>query len=310
MMHARIPSIFATLALLLAGTAYAADEAPAPGKLGPKTEEFRRVQKELNTVLGQLAGLQLKYRTADEEKRSDILQQSRDLIAKGEKIEPRLIKAAEEAYAEAPNTDPGIAEFLARLLLQKLQEDDYEPAARIGKLLVENRCPMKELFCWAGVAAFSVSDFDSAERYLGDAEKEGYFKAPTKDDKLAPVGEVQLHLLPYYKKAWEVEKGIRDAEAKADDLPRVLLKTSKGDIELELFENEAPNTVANFISLVEKKFYDGLTFHRVLGGLHGPGRRSQWNRQGRAGLPHRLRMLPAQSPPPLPRRLEHGPRRP
>src|SRR5262249_3495261 len=46
-------------------------------------------------------------------------------------------------------------------------------------------------------------------------------------------------------------------------LPRVRLKTTQGDIELELFENEAPNTVANFISLVEKKFYDGKVFDRV-----------------------------------------------
>jgi cyclophilin family peptidyl-prolyl cis-trans isomerase len=35
-------------------------------------------------------------------------------------------------------------------------------------------------------------------------------------------------------------------------------------IVLELFENEAPETVGNFISLVEKPFYDGLTFHRVI----------------------------------------------
>jgi peptidyl-prolyl cis-trans isomerase B (cyclophilin B) len=35
-------------------------------------------------------------------------------------------------------------------------------------------------------------------------------------------------------------------------------------VTLELYEDEAPNTVANFISLVEKGFYDGLPFHRVL----------------------------------------------
>ena len=44
----------------------------------------------------------------------------------------------------------------------------------------------------------------------------------------------------------------------------MLIKTNKGDIEVELFENEAPNTVANFITLVEKGFYNGLSFHRVL----------------------------------------------
>ena len=49
-----------------------------------------------------------------------------------------------------------------------------------------------------------------------------------------------------------------------DDLPRVLIRTTQGDVEVLLFEDEVPNTVANFISLVEKKFYDGLTFHRII----------------------------------------------
>ncbi len=56
-------------------------------------------------------------------------------------------------------------------------------------------------------------------------------------------------------------------EQQADDLPRVKLTTTKGDIVVELFENEAPNTTANFIRLTEGKFYDGLSFHRVLRGF-------------------------------------------
>lgn len=67
-----------------------------------------------------------------------------------------------------------------------------------------------------------------------------------------------------YVEAWKKEKDIRTREAMSDDLPRVKLTTSKGEIELELFENEAPNTTANFISLIESKFFDGIKFHRVL----------------------------------------------
>jgi cyclophilin family peptidyl-prolyl cis-trans isomerase len=44
----------------------------------------------------------------------------------------------------------------------------------------------------------------------------------------------------------------------------VLLETSKGDIEVELFEKEAPVTVANFLSYVKKGHYDGTIFHRVI----------------------------------------------
>lgn len=46
--------------------------------------------------------------------------------------------------------------------------------------------------------------------------------------------------------------------------PVVKMVTSAGEIELELFEDTAPNTVGNFMSLVEKKFYDGLIFHRII----------------------------------------------
>jgi peptidyl-prolyl cis-trans isomerase B (cyclophilin B) len=64
-----------------------------------------------------------------------------------------------------------------------------------------------------------------------------------------------------------------DSADKKDEkkLPQVLLKTSKGEVVLELFEDEAPNTVANFITLVEKGFYDGLTFHRVIDGFMAQG---------------------------------------
>ena len=57
---------------------------------------------------------------------------------------------------------------------------------------------------------------------------------------------------------------LRHAEAVSDDLPRVKLKTSAGDIVLELYENEAPNTVRNFVSLVESGFYKDRLFHRVI----------------------------------------------
>ncbi len=51
---------------------------------------------------------------------------------------------------------------------------------------------------------------------------------------------------------------------RTEPLPKVAMETSKGTIHLELFEDDAPNTVANFIALAEKGFYDGLNFHRVI----------------------------------------------
>ena len=63
---------------------------------------------------------------------------------------------------------------------------------------------------------------------------------------------------------WQEELSIREVEEIASDLPLVAIQTSKGLIELELFEDHAPNTVANFISLADTGYYDGILFHRVL----------------------------------------------
>ena len=46
--------------------------------------------------------------------------------------------------------------------------------------------------------------------------------------------------------------------------PKVVLDTSKGRIVIELYLQKAPETVVNFLSYVDAKFYDGTIFHRVI----------------------------------------------
>ena len=43
-----------------------------------------------------------------------------------------------------------------------------------------------------------------------------------------------------------------------------LISTEKGDMKAELYTEETPGTVANFVELANHNFYDGLTFHRVI----------------------------------------------
>lgn len=45
---------------------------------------------------------------------------------------------------------------------------------------------------------------------------------------------------------------------------KVTLKTTMGDIVMELYGTDAPKTVGNFVKLAESNFYDGTTFHRVI----------------------------------------------
>jgi cyclophilin family peptidyl-prolyl cis-trans isomerase len=56
--------------------------------------------------------------------------------------------------------------------------------------------------------------------------------------------------------------GAASAQKKAN--PVVMMKTSLGDIVIELYPDKAPETTQNFLWYVDNKFYDGLVFHRVI----------------------------------------------
>ena len=55
--------------------------------------------------------------------------------------------------------------------------------------------------------------------------------------------------------------------AKSSGGSRAVIATDKGEIEIELFQNEAPKAVENFRLLAEHGYYDGLTFHRIVKGF-------------------------------------------
>ncbi len=62
----------------------------------------------------------------------------------------------------------------------------------------------------------------------------------------------------------------------------VVMHTNFGDITLEVMEDEAPKTAANFLQYVEDGFYDGTIFHRVIPGfvIQGGGFTAEYEKQG------------------------------
>lgn len=77
------------------------------------------------------------------------------------------------------------------------------------------------------------------------------------DGALPPVNEKETD------KGGEIDK----AEEILKINTMINIKTNKGDIKIELFDEERPITVGNFTSLVGKNFYDGVVFHRVISGF-------------------------------------------
>ncbi len=82
--------------------------------------------------------------------------------------------------------------------------------------------------------------------------------------RLALVALLFFPVLALCEPAKEAEKPAAAAAAKVS---KVRLKTTKGDIVLELNAEKAPITVENFLGYVKKKHYDGTVFHRVIGGF-------------------------------------------
>ena len=246
-----------------------ADKAPSPAT-GAKAAEFAKIEKEWNELIANLGALKSQYATTtDAAKKAEIRQQYEQGVATAKAMEGKLVEGAASAYAEAPNTDSKITEILVATLGDRVIREDYETAFKIGKLLMDNKCPDKFVPALAGPAAYCVNEYDLAEPWLKAAQESGMLAKISKE--MQRDYAMYPEMIDDTKAGWVKEKKIREAEAKADDLPRVLMKTSQGDIEIELFENEAPNTVLNFITLVEKGFYNGLKFHRVLPGFMAQG---------------------------------------
>jgi peptidyl-prolyl cis-trans isomerase B (cyclophilin B) len=92
------------------------------------------------------------------------------------------------------------------------------------------------------------------------------FDEVTLEENATLSTKVDVKKTKYQKAAdsWKNELAIRESEEVNGDLPRAQILTSKGQIEVELFEDHAPNTVTNFISLADTSYYDGTKFHRVI----------------------------------------------
>jgi cyclophilin family peptidyl-prolyl cis-trans isomerase len=253
-----------SIACSLFGQEPKSPEPPKPGKAGPAATEFRNVLGKWKAVIEELGNLQSKYLAADAQERKKMEKRWDELIAQGMELKPQLVAAAVNAFTESPRADKQITDLLNQILAADFDQDDYEEVAQIGKLLMENHAGDPRAAALTGVAAAVVGDFATAEKYLNQTKKQGILE----DTKAPPelINRLKLYAvkLPVMKKQWEAEQKTLKKEEQAGDLPRVLIKTNRGDMVVELFENEAPNTVANFITLAEKGFYNGKTFHRVI----------------------------------------------
>jgi cyclophilin family peptidyl-prolyl cis-trans isomerase len=158
----------------------------------------------------------------------------------------------EEARKRNP-TLPSCTYFLGRLL----QEANL--FADAGKLIESVPAPLARLAPFVNLAAEHYNDIHEPDKAM--ALLQGRADVP----RVRETVEIALRT----KKALEDEKkALEEDEKKSDPNPRIKIVTSRGEIVCELFEDDAPLAVRNFMNLIlREKFYDGLRFRPVGGGL-------------------------------------------
>lgn len=190
-----------------------------------------------------------------------------ELVANNKKLKTLVNDAAMSSFQTAPAENPQAARIVYQTLVRKLDPQgtkeffDPKKAQEIGLMMLEadlapeawpEGVSYPNLLYQVFRASFAQEDFTTAESMLEKLEA-------LKVD-LRPEIRQQLEVV---KEHWEKETLVRRFETNNDDLPRVKFETTEGDFIVELYENHAPQTVGNFISLVEKNFYNDMNFFVV-----------------------------------------------
>lgn len=235
------------------------DEEATTQAASEASKAFEQVFEEWKSLLSEMRKTQAEAANSEDSELAALQKKYDDYIAQGEAMIPKLRDAAMAVYQEAPNEDNQISRWLSTISNDLVAQDRFDEAKDALQVLVDGETTDPTVYNNAAIVAFVNNDYEAAEPLLEKAAANG---------ALTELSRGFAFELEDYKEFWKREKKLREEAAQAegqDRLPQIKMVTTQGDMTFELFENEAPETVGNFIHLVEKGFYDGRDFHRVIG---------------------------------------------
>lgn len=169
-----------------------------------------------------------------------------------------LKPTAIESFTHFPNTQQAVTNYLLQDLQQHLTGKNYRRvpfnpvAAREAWQMMSDGGVDLPVFHMLGYRThYLLNDFDAALDSLRKAAAAGF-----EVDPRMPMDLKQMTM------DWNRELEFQQQDA-ANANPRVSIETDSGTMIVELFEDQVPNTVAHFITLVEDGFYNGLAFYQV-----------------------------------------------
>ncbi len=270
------PFIFLSLTLLAGAclalpTSLAQENAanPRPQEATPASEaapssnnesedsEYTAAQADLREHLKNMREAQVRYHLSEDNTNDKkFRRQWAELCDQGRPLAAKAYAAMLKKFNEDPTANAPIGSFLAELLERNSLDSRFEGMLEVGLSLQSKGISSEKITEAIALSAISENKFDVAKPWI-----EQHYKETAKPRQVLGVLYDQLEKL---SQDWTAELRLREEDAKGEPLPQVSILTTKGEVIVELFENQAPETVANFISLIEEGFFDGLMFHRVL----------------------------------------------
>ncbi|GAB5405178.1 MAG: peptidylprolyl isomerase [Aureliella sp.] len=225
-------------------------------RIKPQSEEFQNATRELRDHVKGMREVIIRYNNTEPgEKSKELHREFLSKMAKGNELHQKMIAAAVAEFRAGNGDTEKLAGMLDRWTERDADKDRFEGVLEACNALIEANYPEPDVLRRAFLSAAAVNEYEEADRLVDLLDKKG-----ARVDLVIQARQD----LPMLKRRWERELKLREKDAAGEPLPIVELVTTKGIIEIELFENQAPNTVANFINLVEEGFYDNNMFHRVI----------------------------------------------
>ena len=188
------------------------------------------------------------------------MQKIKQLEAQNEILLKRIVGDAMNLFRLAPNRNRFATSLVVNQVIESL--DPKEPTSHFNPKLALEICSLMlseenlpwELLIRAFNASYALQDFERARMILDRLEQIGTIKP------------IYYDILEKTSQKWQDELLVRRLESQTGDLPIAVVNTTEGTFRVELFENQAPLTVNNFVALVEEGFYDGRAFYKVIPG--------------------------------------------
>lgn len=219
----------------------------------PESEEFKRAFSELREQIKAMHTAEIRYHTSDSAAEDSRLKrewyEAREPI---HNLHINLLNAALAEYLSDPVSRADLGRIIFKSLKRNMEKDNFDGMLPIAKGLIDTNYPDPELQQIYFQCCLANNEYALAKQFIQIAD-------------LPPEqAEQATKQIDIFAKNWEEELEARKRDAAGEPLPQAKINTSKGEVIVELFENEAPEAVASFINLAEKGFYDYLDFFMVI----------------------------------------------